>query len=76
VVLTDTNGAEPTTSIGVLEEISGEPVQMSGRTDGDQIVLFEIQPGSDQNPESLIGSIVRVQIGRGERLSLHGKLTP
>ncbi len=50
------------------------PVQMTGRTDGDQIVLFE---STDQtNPEDLVGSIVRVRIHAGERLALHGTLEP
>ena len=74
VVVADSNGQASPISAAVLEDTSSEPVQMSGRTDGDQIVLFNAQPGPGQSPDDLIGSIVRVRIVRGERLCLHGHL--
>jgi len=51
---------------------SGQTMQLSGRTDGDQIVLFDLPPSL--KAEAMIGTIVRVQIERGERLSLFGRL--
>lgn len=50
------------------------PVQLSGRTDGDLIVLFDHEPADGVRAEDLIGSIVRVRITNGERLSLHGQV--
>jgi len=48
-----------------------EPVQLSGRTDGDLIVFFEAPRAQ---AERLIGSIVPVRLDRADRLSLHGSL--
>ncbi len=48
-----------------------EPVQLSGRTDGDQIVFFDV-PG-ERAPESLVGSIVRVKIVSAGSLALHAE---
>jgi tRNA-2-methylthio-N6-dimethylallyladenosine synthase len=47
-------------------------VQMSGRTDGDLIVFFEVPRAS---AASLTGAIVPVRLDRADRLSLHGSLT-
>lgn len=55
--------------VGVTSD-SGGPMQLSGRTDGDLIVLFDAPTG--RAPEDLIGRIVPVRIDRADRLSLHG----
>ncbi|MCC6969192.1 MAG: MiaB/RimO family radical SAM methylthiotransferase [Phycisphaerales bacterium] len=56
---------------------AGEPsaatTQLSGRTDGDHIVFFDVP--SDRRAEELIGSIVPVRIERVQRLSLFGRLS-
>ncbi|MCL4221764.1 MAG: radical SAM protein [Phycisphaerales bacterium] len=52
----------------------GESVQLSGRTDGDQIVFIELAPHESSRAEGLIGHIARVSIDRAERLSLFGRL--
>lgn len=52
----------------------GGPVQLSGRTDGDNIVFFEPPPGAD--PASYIGRIVTVRVVSADRLSLQGELLP
>ena len=44
------------------------PVQMSGRTDGDLIVLFDTD-----TPDDLVGRIVPVRITSADRLSLFGQ---
>ncbi|MEO0716743.1 MAG: TRAM domain-containing protein, partial [Planctomycetota bacterium] len=44
------------------------PVQMSGRTDGDLIVLFDTD-----TPDDLVGRIVPVRITNADRLSLFGQ---
>ncbi|MBL8761386.1 MAG: MiaB/RimO family radical SAM methylthiotransferase [Phycisphaerae bacterium] len=56
------------------ETPSDATAQLSGRTDGDQIVFFDIP--RDQSPEGLIGRIVPVRIERVQRLSLFGSLAP
>jgi tRNA-2-methylthio-N6-dimethylallyladenosine synthase len=48
---------------------TGDIVQLSGRTDGDNIVFFDAPEAS---AEDLIGRIIRVRIDRADRLSLHG----
>lgn len=47
-------------------------VQLSGRTDGDQIVFFDVPSGAA--PEALVGTIVPVKIDRVQRLSLFGRM--
>lgn len=46
-------------------------VQLTGRTDGDLIVLLDAPP---HRADDLIGRIVRVRITDADRLSLHGEL--
>jgi tRNA-2-methylthio-N6-dimethylallyladenosine synthase len=46
------------------------PIQLSGRTDGDLIVLFDLPAG--RSPDELIGSIVPVRIDRTTPLALFG----
>ncbi len=48
------------------------PAQLSGRTEGDLIVLFDAPSG--QSPESMVGRIVAVTIESSKMLSLHGHL--
>lgn len=63
-------GSGPAGSESAAAVIS-ESLQMSGRTDGDLIVLFDA-PGGEA--EMLTGSIARVRIDRAERLSLYGEV--
>lgn len=55
----------------VLDRISDQSLQMSGRTDGDQIVFFDAPPGAAR---SMPGSIVRVRISDTAGLGLTGVL--
>ncbi|MBX3364482.1 MAG: MiaB/RimO family radical SAM methylthiotransferase [Phycisphaeraceae bacterium] len=48
------------------------PVQLSGRTEGDNIVFFN----APDDPAPWIGRIVPVRITQADRLSLHGELAP
>jgi tRNA-2-methylthio-N6-dimethylallyladenosine synthase len=50
----------------------GEPIQLSSRTDGDNIVFFDAPAGV--SAESLAGRIVRVRITAAKNLSLMGEL--
>ena len=52
--------------------MSGGPVQLSGRSPGDLIVAFEAP--HDQDPDSLVGTIVPVAIDRSGPLILHGRV--
>lgn len=53
-------------------------IQMSGRTPGDLIVMFDLAPGSDgqspANPDDLIGRILPVRIHTAKPLALFGDL--
>jgi len=72
----------PVTATGVAElktpsedlpnEMGGLPTQLSGRTEGDLIVLFDAPAG--RSPESLVGQIVPVWIESSKMLSLMGRL--
>ncbi|MCC6284617.1 MAG: MiaB/RimO family radical SAM methylthiotransferase [Phycisphaerales bacterium] len=57
----------------VLAPAPEGPVQLSGRTDGDQIVFFDAPAGVDA--ARLIGRILRVRVERAHRLGLHGVIT-
>ncbi|MEM8834698.1 MAG: MiaB/RimO family radical SAM methylthiotransferase [Planctomycetota bacterium] len=48
------------------------PVQMTGRTDGDLIVVFDCPPGS--SPDDLIGRIIPVRIDRSNVLTMFGRV--
>lgn len=48
------------------------PVQMTGRTDGDLIVVFDCPPGS--TPDDLIGRIIPVRIDRSNVLTMFGSV--
>lgn len=57
------------------ETASGSgPLQLAGRTDGDQIVFFDAPAGSDA--AAWTGRIVRVRINAADRLNLRGELIP
>lgn len=58
------NAADPSIKLGWQRD--DEIIQLSGRTDGDLIVMFEGQP-------ELIGSIVDVKIDRAAALTLFGE---
>lgn len=61
------NTADASVTLGW--ERPAEVTQLTGRTDGDLIVMFEAD-------ESLIGSIVEVRITRSAPLALFGELVP
>jgi len=64
-------GASPGTAIETAE---APPVaQFAGRTDGDQIVFFDVDT-TTQAPDDLIGSIVRVRVDDAGKLALQGTL--
>ena len=63
--------AEGFSVAAVLERAQGEMVQFSGRTDGDQIVMFDAPTAT---ASTLPGQIRRVRITDGQGLSLFGKL--
>ncbi len=54
-----------------LDSHADTKVQLTSRTDGDLIVLFE---AARENADDLIGRIVRVRITGADRMSLHGVL--
>ncbi|CAE7662704.1 miaB [Symbiodinium necroappetens] len=59
------------TNAAVLERASG-PVQMTGRTDGDLIVVFDCP--ESRSATGLIGRVVPVRIARANVLTLFGEL--
>lgn len=65
--------AEPAPTTVAAADSAG-PIQFTGRTDGDQIVFFEVTPEPGRRPDDLIGSIVRVGVDRAERLGLFGRV--
>ncbi|MCC5787241.1 MAG: radical SAM protein [Phycisphaerales bacterium] len=70
------SGREPgeaSESHGAIASIdAGGPVQLSGRTDGDQIVFFDTPEG--RSPADFIGRLVRVRIEAAQGMSLAGSL--
>lgn len=56
---------------GLLETPAEEVVQLSGRTDTDLIVFFEVDAGRGR---ALVGQMVRVRIESARGLSLHARL--
>lgn len=68
------HGAEPdaaTPAATAVAATPGEPVQMSARTDGDLIVLFDTP--ADKAPDDLIGRIIPVRITRANALTMFGE---
>jgi tRNA-2-methylthio-N6-dimethylallyladenosine synthase len=69
------NGAASKAPVAVLEEApAGESVQMSGRTDGDLIVFFDVPSDGEKRPSDYIGQMVRAKITAADRLNLNGEL--
>ncbi len=66
------DGQSARAPVAVLDEseITGT-VQLSGRTDGDLIVFFDV-PASEAN--DLVGTIRDVRVNHADRLALHGSL--
>jgi tRNA-2-methylthio-N6-dimethylallyladenosine synthase len=62
-VLNDRQPAEPA---------HAGPIQLTARTDGDIVVLFDAPAGA--SPDDLIGRILPVRIDRADALALHGRL--
>ncbi|MGV6813545.1 MAG: hypothetical protein ACWA5W_00895, partial [Phycisphaerales bacterium] len=52
----------------------GPSVQLSGRTDGDLIVFFDVPTVGLQSPNDYIGKIVRAKITGADKLTLEGEL--
>ena len=69
------NGAASKAPVAVLDETPvGETVQLSGRTDGDLIVFFDVPSDGDKKPSDYIGQMVRAKITAADRLNLNGEL--
>lgn len=66
------NGASKHERSAVFDTSHDGTVQLSGRTDGDQIVFFDAH---STDIDRLIGSIVRVKVHSADRLSLHGSMS-
>ncbi|MBO6512839.1 MAG: radical SAM protein [Phycisphaerales bacterium] len=68
-------GADPNATLAVLDQDISEPtVQMSGRTDGDLIVFFDVPTDAVKLPSEYIGQIVRAKITSADKLTLSGEL--
>lgn len=69
------NGAASKAPVAVLDETPvGETVQLSGRTDGDLIVFFDVPSDDEKKPSDYIGQMVRAKITAADRLNLNGEL--
>ncbi|MFG0313051.1 MAG: hypothetical protein ACF8LL_02530, partial [Phycisphaerales bacterium] len=69
------NGAASKAPVAVLDEApAGETVQLSGRTDGDLIVFFDVPSDGENKPSDYIGQMVRAKITAADKLSLSGEL--
>lgn len=69
------NGATASAPVAVLDQAEpGQSVQLSGRTDGDLIVFFDVPSDGAKNPSDYIGQIVRAKIIGADKLSLTGEL--
>ena len=69
------NGAASKAPVAVLDEApAGETVQLSGRTDGDLIVFFDVPSDGEKKPSDYIGQMVRAKITAADKLSLTGEL--
>jgi tRNA-2-methylthio-N6-dimethylallyladenosine synthase len=65
-----TTGASHVEAESVAPAAVGGPVQMTARTDGDLIVLFD----TSLAPDDLMGKVRRVRIDASRPLALHGSL--
>tara|TARA_E500000318_G_scaffold14854_1_gene14449 strand:- start:17164 stop:18822 length:1659 start_codon:yes stop_codon:yes gene_type:complete len=69
------NGAASKAPVAVIDETPiGETVQLSGRTDGDLIVFFDVPSDGEKKPSDYIGQMVRAKITAADRLNLNGEL--
>ncbi len=68
------DGADPPGAPVIAAESApaSGPVQMTGRTDGDLIVVFDCPQG--RSPDSMIGTFVRTRITRANTLTLWGEI--
>mgnify|MGYP002620740792 CR=1 FL=1 len=62
---------EPSSCAVVVTDSAG-PIQMTGRTDGDLIVVFDCPP--DRSPDALIGRILPLRITSATMLTMNGEL--
>ena len=68
-------GSAPQAEAAVLDVgADGKTVQMSGRTDGDLIVFFDVPTDGVKIPSEYIGQIVRAKITGADKLTLNGEL--
>ncbi|MFK7759859.1 MAG: MiaB/RimO family radical SAM methylthiotransferase [Phycisphaerales bacterium] len=68
-------GAAPSEATAVMDpEVIGPTVQLSGRTDGDLIVFFDVPSDGVIAPSEYIGKMVRAKIERADKLTLSGQL--
>jgi tRNA-2-methylthio-N6-dimethylallyladenosine synthase len=68
-------GAAPQMQSAVLDSTDHGPIaQLSGRTDGDLIVFFDVPTDGVVPPSDYIGKIVKARITSADKLSLNGEL--
>ncbi len=68
-------GASPRMQSAVLDSTEHGPMaQLSGRTDGDLIVFFDVPTDGVVPPSDYIGKIVKARINSADKLSLNGEL--
>ncbi len=68
-------GSAPQAPTAVIDPATqGPTVQLSGRTDGDLIVFFDVPTVGLQSPSDYIGKIVRAKITGADKLMLAGEL--
>ncbi len=63
-------GRESVSGSPMLDPAPSTPVQMTSRTEGDLIVVFDCPSGT--NPSSLVGRIARVKVAVSSHLTLSG----
>lgn len=68
----DVNASSVHTDDAETSNASSDPVQLTGRTDGDLIVVFDTPPGMAAT--DLIGRLVPVRVQHASVLTLHGEL--
>ncbi len=68
-------GAAPQMQSAILDSTDhGPTAQLSGRTDGDLIVFFDVPTEGVVPPSDYIGKIVKARITDADKLSLNGEL--